>query len=260
MKREMSVAGSFYPDDRLEIQKYFEHFNNIYDKNHNHKNIKTKAVIVPHAGYIYSGYSANIAYRILQDSEIKTLVVIGPSHRVAFNGVSLCNFQSYKTPFGDIEAADTLVKKLQDKFQLNCFKEAHAEHSTEVQFPFIKYYMPKVKIIELVYSQIEPKKISILIDFILSQKDCGVIISTDLSHFYNQKEARELDTLCLESIKNLDISMLHSGCEACGIIGVEAIMLSAKRLFLNPKLLDYRTSGDASGDNSRVVGYMSAYF
>ena len=152
MKREMSVNGSFYPGRDVEIERYFEHFTKIYNENFELPNIKCKTIIVPHAGYIYSGYTADVAYRVLQNSEIKNFVVIGPSHRVAFDGVSLCNFKSYDTPFGEIQCANSLYKQLKEKFFFNCLQEAHVEHSTEVQFPFIKYYLADANIVELVYS------------------------------------------------------------------------------------------------------------
>jgi len=260
MKRSMSVAGSFYPARAVELERYFEHFSSEYEENFTLPDVKSRAVIVPHAGYVYSGYSANIAYRVLQMSGVKKFVVIGPSHRVAYGGVSLCNFSSYETPFGDIDAEANIVQKLKDKFALSCYVDAHQEHSTEVQFPFIKHYMPDAQIVELVYSKADPANISDIIDFVLAQDDCGVIISTDLSHFYNLSEANKLDNICLEAVDKLDAKRLHSGCEACGMIGVEAMIMSAKRLFLASHILDYRTSADASGDESRVVGYMSAYF
>jgi AmmeMemoRadiSam system protein B len=117
-----------------------------------------------------------------------------------------------------------------------------------------------VNIVEIVYGQEDPKHLSQIIDYILEDKDNVVVISTDLSHFYNLIEAEQLDNICLKAIESLDINKLHSGCEACGMIGVEAILLSAKRANLKAHILDYRTSAEASGDESRVVGYVSAYF
>ncbi len=260
MKRQMSVSGTFYPDTKKELVNYFEHFTKIYDENAELPNSTCRAVIVPHAGYIYSGFTANIAYKLLEQSKAKNFVVIGPSHRIRFDGVSLCDFESYETPLGAIKKADALYEKLQEKFSLRCKKEAHEEHSTEVQFPFIKHYLPEVNILELVYGDVKPKDISEMIDFVLEQEDCGVIISTDLSHFHNLEDANKFDNICLESVDKLDTDLLHNGCEACGILGVEAMMMSAKKLGLKSHILDYRTSADTSNDKSRVVGYMSAYF
>ena len=129
-----------------------------------------------------------------------------------------------------------------------------------MQFPFIKHYFPDAKIVELIYGDIKAKSISEIINFILNKQECGVIISTDLSHFYNLEDANRLDNICLNGIQNLDLDILESGCEACGKTGVKAMLLSAKKLNLTPHLLDYRTSADVSNDNSRVVGYVSASF
>jgi len=260
MKREMSVQGNFYPARDVELERYFEHFSKVCEDNDALPNIKSKAVIVPHAGYVYSGYTANIAYKVLERTDAKKFVVIGPSHRVAFDGISICECTSYETPFGDIDSADELLLKLKENFSLSCLKNAHFEHSTEVQFPFIKEYLPDAKIVELVYSNVDAQELSKIIDFILAQDDCGVIISTDLSHFYEEEEAKKLDNICLHAVQDVDATQLYNGCEACGKIGVEAMLLSAKKLSLNSELLDYRTSAEASGDTSRVVGYMSACF
>ena len=260
MKREMSVNGAFYPGRAIEIERYFEHFSTTYDEERALPEVRSRVVIVPHAGYIYSGYSANVAYRILQKSGVKKFVVIGPSHKVAFDGVSLCNFTAYETPLGDIEDSDFLFQKLKERFHLSCFAEAHAEHSTEVQFPFIKHYIEDGEIVELVYSYASAQMLSEIIDFVLNEEDCGVIISTDLSHFYTLSNAARLDNICLEAIEKLNTDRLHDGCEACGILGIEALLLSAKKQGLKSLLLDYRTSADASGDTHRVVGYVSACF
>lgn len=259
MIREMSVSGLFYPDESDEIQRYFEHFNKIYDAKLSLPDIKSKAVIVPHAGYVYSGFTANIAYKILKNSDIENFIVIGPSHKVGFRGISLCEDEGYDTPFGEIQNAQEIVNELKQMFNLKTLI-THAEHSTEVQFPFIKYYLPHAKIVELIYGDAEPEVISEIIDFVLNQKNCGVIISTDLSHFYNLEDANKLDNICLNAISSLDTDMLDNGCEACGKLGVKAMLMSAKKLNLTPHLLDYRTSADASHDNAKVVGYVSACF
>lgn len=260
MKREMSVSGTFYPDSADEIKRYFNHFTKMYDENFTLPNIKAKAIVVPHAGYVYSGFSANVAYRVLKNSGIKNFVVIGPSHRVAFHGASLCHFETYETPFGEIEASKEIFNELKQKFNLKCIEGAHHEHSTEVQFPFIKHYLSDPHIVEIVYGTTDAKYISDIIDFVINRDDTGVIISTDLSHFYDQTTANQLDSICIDAIKKLDLRELHEGCEACGMTGVEAMMLSAKKENLHVKILDYRTSADASGDKDRVVGYLSSCF
>ncbi|MFT7861060.1 MAG: AmmeMemoRadiSam system protein B [Sulfurimonas sp.] len=260
MKRTMSVAGSFYPDNKEEIEDYYQYFNKVYDKHFTLGDEKSRMVIVPHAGYVYSGFTANAAYRILQNSDLKRFVVIGPSHRIPFTGISLCDYEEYETPFGTLKGDQKIVKELEENFALECLAAAHREHSTEVQFPFIKYYIPDASVVELVYSDIRPDTISAIIDYLLKQEDIGIIISTDLSHFYSLEKANSLDHICIDAIKTLDIEKLYLGCEACGKIGVEAAMNSASKRMLKADIIDYRTSADVSNDTDSVVGYVSAYF
>lgn len=262
--RNMSVSGSFYPADADEIKKMIEHFNTILASHPNtierFAALHTNAIIVPHAGWIYSGFTANIAFRILSNSKPHTIVVIGPSHRVGFEGVSIANTMFYQTPLGDIEINRSLSEDLINTFSLPYFPQAHHEHSTEVQMPFIKHYFPEVKVIELVYGYAEPSLLEPIIDYCLAQKDTAVVISTDLSHFYSLDRAKQLDSICLEAIQNENTETLHQGCEACGMIGVEAMLAVARKKGLQSVILDYRTSADASGDASRVVGYASVAF
>ncbi|MDH4944409.1 AmmeMemoRadiSam system protein B [Sulfurimonas sp. C5] len=260
MKRAMSVAGSFYPASNEEIESYLKYFNKVFEKHFSLIDTCSRAVIVPHAGYIYSGFTANIAYRILQNSAIKRFVVIGPSHRIGFNGISLCEFEEYDTPFGALKCDQEIVKALQENFQIGCVPEAHHEHSTEVQFPFLKHYIPDATLVELVYSSVDTESVSHIIDYLLKQNDIGIIISTDLSHFYTLKEANLRDQICINAIENLNLEKLEEGCEACGMIGVKALLTSAKKFSMQPHIIDYRTSADVSNDTESVVGYVSAYF
>ncbi len=126
--------------------------------------------------------------------------------------------------------------------------------------PFIKHYLPGAKVVELVYGDVSPSYLAKVCEAILADSANAIVISTDLSHYYPLKEAEVLDMHCLKAVHDLDVSQLYQGCEACGKIGLEAIILAAKALGLRSKILDYRTSADASGDKSAVVGYMSAAF
>ena len=262
--RTMSVAGSFYPATSNEIIQMIDHFNTILESHTEAlKKFDTStgsAVIVPHAGWIYSGFTANIAYRILSNNTPKTIVVIGPSHRVGFEGVSISDMETYQTPLGNLDIDHHLVKDLMQHFSLPYFPQAHHEHSTEVQMPFLKHYMSAVKVVELVYAYAKSSQIAPIIDYILSLPDTAIVISTDLSHYYSLEEAKRLDSICLEAIRTENVQELHQGCEACGMIGVEAMISVAKKRGLEAILLDYRTSADASGDTARVVGYASALF
>ncbi|MDD4856107.1 MAG: AmmeMemoRadiSam system protein B [Sulfuricurvum sp.] len=262
--RTMSVAGSFYPASSQEIMEMIQHFNTLLQSYpETLKKIDTlsgSAVIVPHAGWIYSGFTANIAFRVLTNIPPKTIIVIGPSHRIGFDGISISDMETYQTPLGNLSIDHELVQTLRHHFSLPCFPQAHHEHSTEVQMPFIKHYMSEVKIVELVYAYAKPAQIAPIIDYVLNLPDTAVVISTDLSHYYSLDQAKKLDSICLEAIRTENVQELHQGCEACGIIGVEAMLSIAKKRNMEAILLDYRTSADTSGDAARVVGYTSAAF
>jgi len=261
--RKTAVAGQFYPAKAEEIRQLFQHYNKSLEahlKEHTLLSLKPRAVIVPHAGYVYSAFTANIAMRLLANGTPDCVVVIGPSHRVFLKGTSLCEYECYETPLGTLKADQKVISALQERFALSCLPEAHKEHSTEVQMPFIKYYLPEASVVELVYGEESPTRLSEIIDFLLEKPECAVVISTDLSHYYAIDKANRLDSICLDAVQKRSPQVLHQGCEACGKIGVEAMLLSAKKRGLKPILLDYRTSADASGDTTQVVGYMSAGF
>lgn len=262
--RTMSVGGSFYPSKGSEITAMIDRFNAIIQSHPDVQNtldhLQGKVFIVPHAGWVYSGFTANIAYQILSRSGCSTCVVIGPSHRVGFEGVSICDAEKYQTPLGDLKIDTQLVHTLRETFSLPYFSDAHHEHSTEVQMPFIKHYLPDAKIVELVYSHTDPASLEPVLHYCTEHRECALIISTDLSHYYPLNEANAIDAICLRAIENENIALLDEGCEACGRIGVEAILEIAKSKGLKARILDYRTSADAGGDSSRVVGYVSALF
>ncbi|MDN5377667.1 MAG: hypothetical protein PWQ42_963 [Sulfurospirillum sp.] len=256
MIRKMTVNGAFYPHTKEEIIASFEYFNNLTCKHFSHAlyDEEVKGIVVPHAGYVYSGFSANLAYKNVKKKP-KRVVVVGPSHRVGFHGVSLVEFDSYETPLGEIETDSEYASLLKEQFDFVQIPEAHFEHSTEVQFPFIKYYFPKTKVVELVYGQ--DALLEGIFEAILQDAETLLVISTDLSHFHNQKKANLLDGECVKAFENLDLKTLEHG-EACGKQGLVAAIKASKKLLLKTKSVDYRTSGDITKDYDRVVGYYSA--
>ncbi|MFA7070733.1 MAG: AmmeMemoRadiSam system protein B [Sulfurimonas sp.] len=254
MKKEMSFAGSFYSQDRADILEMFKHFDKLYEKHFTPIDAKPKIILVPHAGHIYSGFTASVAYKTLQNTNPKTAIILAPSHRVLFDGFSTSNYSSFKTPLGDITSDDELIK---DKPH---HPKAHIEHSSEVQLPFIKHYLPNTKVVEIIYSDTTTDELLALIEKPLSLKDVVLIVSTDLSHFHTQKEANSIDSFCIKALLELNSSLIQNPCEACGAKGFKTAIEYAKKHSLTPKLLDYRTSADVSGDTSSVVGYMSGYF
>jgi len=255
--RNVSVAGTFYPSECSEIKRYIKAFSEQIPSDP--AKVKARAIISPHAGYIYSGFTANMAYKMINTQGIKRVIVIGPSHRVYIKGASVALYDNYNSPCGELDMDKTYSKKLIDSYEyLNFDSSAHAEHSTETQIPFIQHYFEKVELVEIVYGDIDFSKLVPIIDTALKDEENFMIISTDLSHFYTLEDANRLDSICLKAVENMELTKLDKGCEACGMIGVKAILQSAKKLGLQSKLVDYRTSYDASSDASSVVGYMSA--
>jgi MEMO1 family protein len=256
--RKSAVAGMFYPDNCAEIKHFIDHFTKAMPPLE--LELMPRALIVPHAGYIYSGYTANLAYHYTASkcADIKRVVVLGPSHRIYVAGASIALFESYHTPCGDIEIDLECSHALAKQFAfLNFNPLAHEEHSTEVQMPFIRHYFKHAKVVEIVYGDITHGELSSLIDDVLSDEKTLLVISTDLSHFYTEEEANKRDNLCIDAISHLDLHALSHGCEACGITGVKAMVQSALTHHFQAHFLDYRTSFARSNDASRVVGYAS---
>jgi AmmeMemoRadiSam system protein B len=255
------IAGLFFPDDKNELLEFFKHFSTTLENT----NLDTsfdfvpRAIISPHAGYIYSGFTANVAFENIKDKiDPKTIFVIGPSHRFAFDGCSIYDKQTYKTPMGDIKVSYETTKAMLKKFDFLTFENrVHQEHSTQTQMPFIKHYFPKSSIVEIIYSKSSDRQILSLIEDILSNKNNFLVISTDLSHFYPLKTANQKDNICLNAINNLDYNLFDKGCEACGILGVKGLVLYGKNHNLKTKFLNYTTSANTTGDKNSVVGYTS---
>ena len=259
-----AVVKEWYGGTCEAVESYINHFNKIIDENVDPNkaaeifSLKPKALIVPHAGWMYSGFTANFAYRIASNTKPKRVVVIGPSHRFPIKGISVTLEDSYETPCGILPIDVEFSKELIEKFGVLNLEEVHQEHSTEVQMPFIYHYFGSIPVVELIYGDYDPLKLKEIIEYAIADNSL-VVISSDLSHYYDLKTANALDYNCLEAVQNLDISYLQN-CEACGKIGITAMILAAKEMNLTPFIVDYRTSADVSGDESNVVGYMSAIF
>ncbi|SFV62110.1 COG1355, Predicted dioxygenase [hydrothermal vent metagenome] len=261
--RESSVSGVFYPNSCQKLNIYFKKFTEKIGDNLKskliYKNKIPKVIIAPHAGYIYSGFTANVAYKLLSKSNAKRVIVIGPSHHYYFKGISASYYEKYQSPCGYLDIDTEYLIKMSKDNNIGFEPKAHKkEHSTEVQMPFIKHYLPNAKVIELIYGDINYEIISNIINYLLKDKNNAIVISTDLSHFYTQDKAKLLDKECLNGVATLDINKISNRCEACGLLGLKAVIKSAKDNNLNSYLLDYRTSFDYSKDNQSVVGYMSA--
>ncbi|MDD4290004.1 MAG: AmmeMemoRadiSam system protein B [Patescibacteria group bacterium] len=254
-----AVMGQFYPDDKNQLSKMLGEFF-ASSENKNISNIK--ALIVPHAGYIYSGQIASEAYKqIEKHKNIERVIVIGPSHHEYMTDFALSRADFWQTPIGNVELDKNTINKI-EKFNEFSFNDnvLQEEHSIEVQIPFLQYILKNNwKLIPILAGQVNDNDIKNAaknLNSIIDEKTL-IVISSDLSHYYKKDEAKELDQKCIDSIKTLKFD---NECEACGEIGIKLLFELAELNNWNGELMKYGDSGDITGDNSQVVGYMSAIF
>jgi AmmeMemoRadiSam system protein B len=252
--------GKFYPSQSLIIRNMICDWD---DKPNNSKyifqsNNDYKIAIVPHAGYIYSGYTAYSALKRLNRINFNKIVVIGPSHYLNIHGFSIAETEEFETPFGNLKNDIEMVDKIESAFDIDYSAKAHfMEHSTENQFPLIKYLFPDIKLIEIIYGQISFEILNNLLSFIMDSENTAMVISTDLSHFHELDVAIEIDKKCIESLEQLDPVLLKQ-CEACGKPGLLSILNYCSNNGKKVNIVDYHTSAEVTGDTSRVVGYLGA--
>ena len=214
--KSSNIKGMFYPNDTKELYHMIETFDkgtsNVYD-------IKTRTIVAPHAGYIYSG---NVAYEAINylDDNIKTIFIIAPSHRTYFEGIISPNYDEFETPLGNISVNKEIVKKLNEfNVKINNLPFEN-EHSLEVFFPLIQYKFKKnnnVKIVPILYGDTDYQEIYKIIDIFYDDNKNGFIISTDLSHFYKEEEAKIIDKKTFEVINELNLDGFKNGM-CCGLI------------------------------------------
>ncbi len=251
MVRKPAVAGMFYPKDPLtlhnQVQDYLKDAENI------NLNGKLKALIVPHAGYPYSGIVAAQGYKFLEKMKVKKVILLGPSHHLGFYGASLA-MEDFSTPLGIVKCAD--VKKIIDgKLILNNPQAHAAEHSLEVQLPFLQETLGAFELYAFVLGAVEDEEFTKKI-FPFIDKDTLIIASSDLSHYQNYDCAVLKDNATITHILHFEDAEL----DACGELPIRVLMKLAAKLGWKPQLIDYRNSGDTAGDKSRVVGYATIAF
>ncbi len=228
------------------------------------------ALIVPHAGYIYSGPVAAHAYRAVQGRSYDTVVVMGLSHRVPLRGISVLDAPSFETPLGKIPCDRELAGALTSRPGITFLPEAHgAEHSLEVQVPFIQRAMKDFRIVMAVVGSPDPAAERSFIDTVAewsARKKILLVVSTDFSHYYSYEMARRMDGVALKSVVALDAGGLERDvrgkkCELCGINPVLTLLSGAGKLGIRRAvLLKYANSGDTAGPKDQVVGYAAVAF
>jgi AmmeMemoRadiSam system protein B len=264
--RKPAVAGMFYPKNADALKNMITDLLSKTKSEIDYKNIF--GIISPHAGYIYSGYTAAFAYNLLSEKEFTAAIILSPSHRDYFQGISVYNGDFYETPLGRV-AVDKDLRMLFLNNSKNIFSADighRAEHAIEVQIPFLQTIKSEFKILPVVIGDQRRKFLDELSDKIAEcyNQNFVIIASSDLSHFYSKQMANKLDGLVEERIADFDFEELQAdfenqNCEACGGGAIVSLMKAANRLGFNKsKILSRTDSGDFSGDNSSVVGYLSA--
>jgi len=225
------------------------------------KPIAPKALIVPHAGYIYSGATAALAYAQLAAlrSSIRRVVLLGPVHRVPVRGLALPGAAAFATPLGEIEVDQQAVAALAPLRQVVVSPAAHAlEHSLEVQLPFLQSVLDDFKLLPLAVGDATPAEVAQVLEALWGGPETLIVISSDLSHFLPYRAAQSIDQDTVQNILDLKGSLSHE--QACGGTPINGLLLAARHHHLQPRLLELCNSGDTAGDKQRVVGYTSIAF
>jgi len=250
------VAGLFYPQDPLQLRRAIEAY--LEASPRRDKLRRPKALIVPHAGYPYSGPVAGCAYRLLRDSGacVRHVVMLGPSHRVPMRGLAVPSVDSFATPLGEVPL-DTASRQRLREFGLVGVSDAPhaAEHSLEVQLPFLQVVLDEFDILPVAIGLSPPDQVARALEGAWNGADTLIVVSSDLSHYHTSDEARLLDTRTTQAILERRSDLPDE--QACGARAINGLMQVARRRGLEVELLDQRNSGDTAGDRSRVVGYGS---
>lgn len=215
-----------------------------------------KALIVPHAGYIYSGAVAATAYASLAAVRaiIHRVVLMGPTHRVAIRGMALPDVAAFDTPLGRVPLDAELVKAVASLPLVQQSQSVHAmEHSLEVQLPFLQLALEQFTLLPVAVGMASAEEVSNVLDQVWGGPETLIVVSSDLSHYHSYSEAQRLDRQTASQIVALQALSDHE--QACGATPVNGLLLCARRRDLKASLLDLRNSGDTAGDRSRVVGY-----
>lgn len=263
--RAMAVAGLFYPQRGDQLTGMLNDFMTRADTmppTYTALHQPPKALIVPHAGYIYSGQAAADAYQFLLPwtRHYKRVVMWGPAHRVAFRGVAVPSALAFETPLGFVPVDQEGLRKARDLPGVVVNDQAHAqEHSLEVQLPFLQKILGDFTLLPLVVGHIDPAQVASLMDALWGEEDTLIVVSSDLSHFLNYETAQRRDAHTCEAIENLQEQAID-GEDACGCIALRALLRLARTRGLSVATVALCNSGDTTGDHSRVVGYGSWVF
>ena len=247
------VAGMFYPQDTQELRDQVA----FMLAEANSGDIQPKAIIAPHAGYIYSGPVAASVYKLIEPfkDKIKTVAIFGPSHRVAFSGLALSQSDKFATPLGDIPVNKDKSARILTLPQVHEIEQAHAqEHSLEVQLPFLQLILDDFDIIPVVVGDADEEDIAEVMEALWTDDETLIVVSSDLSHYHTYDVAKRMDQETSAAIERMDASDIGVD-DACGRNPIKGLLTLAREKHLHVKTIDLRNSGDTAGPKDRVVGY-----
>lgn len=251
--REPAVAGYFYPADAVELGRAVEQLLGAVSTSGGNA---PKALIVPHAGYVYSGPIAASAYARLRPyrDRYRRVVLLGPCHRVPVNGLALSGADAFRTPLGDVRIDRAAIAGLHLP-QLSVFDATHQfEHSLEVHLPFLQTVLGEFMLVPVVVGSARHDEVAAVLEALWDGPETLIVISSDLTHYLSYDDARTTDQSTRRSIEAFDAGSIGHD-DACGATPIGGLLVAAKRRGLTVETLDLRNSGDTAGDRRRVVGY-----
>lgn len=251
--RPPAVAGAFYPGNAATLAADVRA---LLAGARPRTEGQPKAIIAPHAGYIYSGPTAAAVYSLLAPwkESIRRVVLLGPTHRVPVRGLAIPGTAAFATPLGPVAIDRDALALLADLPQVVTSDAAHAqEHSLEVHLPFLQSVLGDFQLVPLAVGHASPSAVAEVLERLWGGPETLIVISSDLSHFLPYSAAREIDDSTCRRILHLDTNIDPE--EACGAFPINGLLLAARHHGLRPQLVEHCNSGDTAGDKSRVVGY-----
>jgi AmmeMemoRadiSam system protein B len=253
--REPAVAGQFYPGNASELGATIRTF---FDEVDAAEGPAPKALIVPHAGYVYSGPIAATAYARLRPyrRQYTRVVLLGPCHRMDIKGLALSGADVFRTPLGDVQLDQIAIAGLSMP-EVTIVDASHKfEHSLEVHLPFLQTVIESFSLVPLVVGDAKPKTVAKVIDELWDGPETLIVVSSDLSHYLTYDRARTTDQHTCQAIEDLDVHGIDHH-DACGATPIGGLLIAAKRRGMKVTTLDLRNSGDTAGGKDQVVGYGS---
>jgi AmmeMemoRadiSam system protein B len=252
--RPAAVAGMFYPGERAALGSAVHAL--LAAAAPGARQAAPKALIVPHAGYVYSGPIAATAYRLLEDiaDRITRVVLLGPAHRVYLTGMAFPSVDTFETPTGEVPLDRAAIDAALALPATCTSDQAHAmEHSLEVHLPFLQAVLGAFELVPIVVGDCAPADVSRVLERLWGGDETLIVVSSDLSHYHPYEVAKRIDAETTARIVSRETNLM--GDEACGAHAINGLMLAARGFDLSVHTLDVRNSGDTAGDRSQVVGY-----